>query len=157
MDATRHVAISHAIPTKVAQLYQRRTRLAQEHFADRLLKAYADSSAALAEKPASPIDAWSQWNQYATDFAQRSILFWDTLRERGNNFVEHNREGLPPVLHFDYETVFDGRKLARPVNYALLRIVPPEGVTVEPPRCPSSTSARTSSSPNPSSSRWAMR
>jgi hypothetical protein len=69
--------------------------------------------------------------QYAVDFAQRSILFWDTLRQRGNNFLEHERKGLPPVLHFDYETVMDGRTLKRPVNYALLRIVPPKGVTVD--------------------------
>ena len=63
---------------------------------------------------------------------QRSILFWDTIRQRGNNFVEQSREGLAPVLHFAYETVVDGRTLARPVNYALVRIVPPEGVTVDP-------------------------
>jgi pimeloyl-ACP methyl ester carboxylesterase len=40
------------------------------------------------------------------------------------------------VLHFKHETVMDGRKLDRPVNYALLRIVPPEGVTVDPKRRP---------------------
>ena len=51
--------------------------------------------------------------QYAVDFAQRSILFWDTLRQRGNNFLEHERNGLPPVLHFDYETIMDGRSLKR--------------------------------------------
>ena len=44
--------------------------------------------------------------------------------------------GLPPVLHFDYEMVLDGRTLERPVNYALVRIVPPEGVTVDPKRRP---------------------
>ena len=40
------------------------------------------------------------------------------------------------MLHFDYETVVDGRTLARPVNYALVRIVPPAGVTVDPKRRP---------------------
>src|SRR4030095_804495 len=65
------------------------------------------------------------------DFAQRSILLWATLRQRGNNFLEHERQGLPPVLRFEYEVVMDGRSLERPVNYALLRIVPPEGVTVD--------------------------
>ena len=40
------------------------------------------------------------------------------------------------MLHFDYETVVDGRKLARPVNYAMVRIVPPEGVTVDAKRRP---------------------
>ena len=58
------------------------------------------------------------------------------MRQRGNNFVEHTQAGLPPVLHFDYETVVDGRTLERPVNYALVRIVPPEGVTVDPKRRP---------------------
>ena len=123
MDAVKQVARSHDISTKVAQLYQKRTKLAQDHFGERLSKAYADCAQGLAENPVAPMDAWSHWYEYATDVAQRSILFLDTLRERGNNFVEHNREGLTPVLHFDYETVVDGRKLARPVNYALVRIV----------------------------------
>jgi pimeloyl-ACP methyl ester carboxylesterase len=43
---------------------------------------------------------------------------------------------LPPVLHFEYETVMDGRSFQRPVNYALLRIIPPDGVTVDPKRRP---------------------
>ena len=132
MDATKQVARSLDISTKVAQLYGKRTKLARDHFSERLGKAYAECATDLAAKPVAPMDAWTQWHQYATDFAQRSILFWDTLRERGNNFVEHNREGLPPVLHFAYETVVDGRTLAQPVNYALVRIVPPEGVNIDP-------------------------
>ena len=136
MDATRQVARSYEISTKVAQLHQKRTKLAQEHFSKRLSSAYGECAAGLAGKPIAPADAWSHWFNYATDFAQRSILFWDTLRERGNNFLEHNREGLPPLLHFAYETVVDGRKLARPVNYALVRIVPPEGVTIDSKRRP---------------------
>ena len=60
----------------------------------------------------------------------------DTLRQRGNNFIEHERQGLPPVLRFDYEMVLDGRTLERPVNYALVRIVPPKGVTIDPKRRP---------------------
>ena len=43
-----------------------------------------------------------------------------------HNFVEHEQAGCPPVLIFDFETVVDGRKLKRPVNYALVRITPPE-------------------------------
>ena len=55
------------------------------------------------------------------------VLTLDILRERGNQTVEHEREGMPPVLVFDYEIVLDGRTLPDPVNYALLRIVAPEG------------------------------
>ena len=45
-------------------------------------------------------------------------------------------QGLPPVLHFEYETLLDARTFERPVNYALVRIIPPEGVTVDPKRRP---------------------
>jgi len=136
MDAARQAARSLDISTKVAQLYQKRTKLAQDRFKERLTAAYAECAAALAAKPVTPMEAWSNWTAYAIDFAQRSVLLWDTLRERGNNFVAHNREGLPPLLHFDYETVVDGRRLERPVNYALVRIVPPEGVKIDPKRRP---------------------
>jgi pimeloyl-ACP methyl ester carboxylesterase len=136
MDAVKQVARSYDISTKVAQLYQKRTKVAQDHFRKRLTAAYADCAAGLSSQPITPVEAWASWYSYATDVAQRSILFLDTLRERGNNFVERNREGLTPVLHFDYETVVDGRKLAQPVNYALVRIVPPEGVKIDPKRRP---------------------
>ena len=44
------------------------------------------------------------------------------LRERANNFFEHDEANLPPLLHFDYEVVLDARDFAPPANYALLRI-----------------------------------
>ena len=72
--------------------------------------------------------------RYLTDVAQRSLIFWDTLRQRGNQFVAHQKAGLPPVLHFDYETILDARTFEQPVNYALLRIVPPKGVKVDATR-----------------------
>jgi pimeloyl-ACP methyl ester carboxylesterase len=71
---------------------------------------------------------------YATDAAQRLVMFWDVMREAGNNFVEHERAGCPPVLFFDYETIVDGRTLPRPVNYALVRITPPEGTRAIDPK-----------------------
>jgi pimeloyl-ACP methyl ester carboxylesterase len=77
-------------------------------------------------------DPWS-CQRYAVDAFQRSILFWDTLRQRGDNFVERASKGSEPVLHFDYDTVLDGRTFERPVNYALLRIKPPEGTTMTDP------------------------
>ena len=136
MKSMKQLAQSHDIASKVALVFSKRAKVAQQRFTDRMQKAYADNIAGMAATPTTPWDVWSNWHQYSTDFAQRSILFWDTLRQRGNNFVEHTRNGLPPVLHFDYETVVDGRTLARPVNYALVRIIPPEGVTVDAKRRP---------------------
>ncbi len=135
-DPTRQLSRSHDIAAKVAKLFQTRAKLAQERFSERVQKAYEQHVAALTAKPMSPWDIWTGGAQYAVDFAQRSVLLWDTLRQRGNNFVERTRQGLPPVLHFDYEMVIDGRTLERPVNYALVRIVPPEGVTVDAKRRP---------------------
>jgi hypothetical protein len=135
-DPTKQLSQSYDISSKVVQLLQRRAKLAQERFNERVQQAYERHAAGLMAKPMSPWEIWASGAQYTVDFAQRSILLWDTLRERGNNFVEHARQGLPPVLHFDYEMVVDGRSLERPVNYALVRIVPPQGVTVDMKRRP---------------------
>ena len=59
---------------------------------------------------------------YAVDTLQRSILFLDTLRVRGNIYRQHIEAGQPPVLHFPYEKIADGRDLDPPVNYSLFRI-----------------------------------
>ncbi len=74
---------------------------------------------------ATPLDYW-------TDFAQRNVLFLDTLLDRGNAYQEHLAQGTPPLLKFDYETVVDGADLQRPCNYALLRMLPPSDFPVDP-------------------------
>ena len=74
--------------------------------------------------------AWADWYQYATDAGQRAWMTLDALRERGNIDIAHEAAGTPPVLNYDYEVVLDGKDLARPVNYQLLRIQPPAGVSV---------------------------
>ena len=135
-DLPKQLSRSHDISSKVAQLFQARAKLAQEQLNERVQSAYNDHMVGLMAKPAAPWDFWASGVRYAVDFAQRSVLFWDTLRQRGNNFVEHVRKGSPPVLHFDYETVLDGRSLERAVNYALVRIVPPDGVKVDATRRP---------------------
>lgn len=136
MDPSEKLSRSYDLATKVASLFQKRTKVAQEQFSERVRKAYSDHAAELMAKPMAPWDFWKNCYQYSVDFAQRSVLFWDTLRERGNNYLEHVRKGQPPLLHFEYEMVLDGRDFTQPVNYALVRIVPPAGVTVDPKRRP---------------------
>ena len=125
-----------ALHSKVTHVLQARVELAQEHFTERAQKAFSKTIGELAAKPQLPLGSWMDGCNYAVDLWQRSILFWDALRQRGNAFVEHERAGKPPVLHFDYEILLDARTFERPVNYALVRIVPPEGVTVDPKRRP---------------------
>ena len=74
--------------------------------------------------------------EYMVDAAQRSILYWDVMRQRGNQYRAHLAETVPHVLEFGFELVVDGRELERPVNYGLVRIIPPKGVVVDPTRRP---------------------
>jgi pimeloyl-ACP methyl ester carboxylesterase len=73
------------------------------------------------------IPAASNPTAYLVDAWQRAILTLDVLRERGNQYLEHEKSGSPPVLVFDHEVVVDGRSLEKPANYALVRIKPPAG------------------------------
>jgi hypothetical protein len=70
---------------------------------------------------------WKDALEYWIDTVQRTTLTADTLRERANNMLDHAAQGMPPLLKFPYEVILDGRTEPKPVNYALLRIVPPEG------------------------------
>ena len=54
---------------------------------------------------------WDYW----IDACQRSILFLDVLRQRGNNYFERAAETTPNVLHFRFEPVMSGGELRRPV------------------------------------------
>ena len=73
---------------------------------------------------------------YWRDAIERSILFLDVLRQRGDNYLEHNRRAAPNVLTFGAEVLIDGRTLEKPVNYVLVRIVPPEGTRIDPQKRP---------------------
>ncbi|MGA2638120.1 DUF3141 domain-containing protein [Methylocella sp.] len=115
--------------------------------ADHAAQIRAAARAASRQSAATLRDIWSQkrgaselihdWSAYATDFAQRVVLFLDIMREVGNTYNErHDAEDRPPVLAYDYNIVVDGRHLQRPVNYLLLEIIPPHGVTVDPKERP---------------------
>ena len=85
---------------------------------------------------ASPFGMFASAMEYMADATQRSVLFWDVMRQRGNQYREHLAQTVPHVLEYEVELVVDGRTLARPVNYALARIIPPVGVQVDLTRRP---------------------
>ena len=78
-----------------------------------------------------PLSLGRQLCEYFRDSAQRTILYWDVMHRRGNQYLEHQEKKAPHVLQFDCELVVDGRTLPQPVNYGLVRIVAPEGVTID--------------------------
>ena len=74
--------------------------------------------------------------EYWRDASQRGVLFMETLNERGNTYVAQSAKTAPHVLTFPVEVVRDGRTLERPANYALVRIVPPADVAIDPMKPP---------------------
>jgi pimeloyl-ACP methyl ester carboxylesterase len=74
--------------------------------------------------------------EYMVDAGQRSVLFLDIMRQRGDQYREHVAQTAPHVLSYAAELVIDGRKLQEPVNYVLVRIIPPKGVEIDLNRRP---------------------
>ncbi|MGJ5047256.1 DUF3141 domain-containing protein [Bradyrhizobium oligotrophicum] len=74
--------------------------------------------------------------EYMIDAGQRSVLFLDVMRRRGDGYREHIAKTAPHVLQYAAELIVDGRKLDEPVNYALVRIIPPKGVVIDLARRP---------------------
>ena len=78
------------------------------------------------------LDVWSYW----LDAWQRGVLFLDVMQQRSKQYEEHAAKPAPNVLKFGAELVIDGRKLPRPVNYVLARIVPPQGAKIDDKKRP---------------------
>ena len=103
----------------------------------------AGSSSENAEKPSKqsvftdlapqPLRAAAE---YATDFWQRSLIFLDVLRRSGNQQAELTSRPISAVGLYDYEIILKGTSLPRPVNYALVRLVPPTGAVIDPTKRP---------------------
>ncbi|MGF6805531.1 pimeloyl-ACP methyl ester carboxylesterase [Paraburkholderia sp. Clong3] len=132
MDQVSQLTRNHEIALKILRLLHNRLEEARQRFGQRTSDAIkgGDGTSALTIPNLAQFTPWGAWH-YTADFAQRSVLFWDALRQRGNEFIERNKAGIKPALHFDYDTVLDARHFERPVNYALLSIRPPEGVVVD--------------------------
>jgi hypothetical protein len=74
--------------------------------------------------------------EYMVDAFQRTVLFLELLRKRGNEEIEMASRPMATVLRFGHEVLLSGRGLPRPMNYSLSRIVPPPGVTIDPRKRP---------------------
>ncbi|MEO6928512.1 MAG: DUF3141 domain-containing protein [Casimicrobiaceae bacterium] len=129
-DLTRTFDRSLRISRSVADTLQRRVTAANQRF----VTAMQDAAAAFASRAPttrSVTDLGRDALAYQVDMVQRTILFWDTLRQRGNQWLGHEAAGKPPVLKYDYELIADARTYERATNYALVRIIPPVGVEID--------------------------
>ena len=123
---------SLSISRGVATVLQRRGREAFAAYATRVRNAQATYvGPSIPAGGMDPRQIYRDWWEYGVDFAQRSVLFWDTIRQRGNNWIEHEAAGKPPVLAYRYEVLADGRTFEHPVNHSLVRIIPPRGIAID--------------------------
>ncbi|MBK5354200.1 DUF3141 domain-containing protein [Pseudomonas sp. TH41] len=99
-------------------LQQLNTRNVLDAVQKRQAKTFAPLSLGQLKQPMS-----ADWQEYFTDLGQRSVLFWDTLRQRGDNTLAHEQAGYPLLLKFNHERLVAGEDLSRPVNYSLLQIL----------------------------------
>lgn len=88
------------------------------------------------QKAKNPLQLWQEFQTYYTDSTQRYMQTLDILRERGDIFIEHESAGCPPVLDYDYEVVQDAGEFERPCNYVLLKILPPDGMSIDDKKRP---------------------
>ncbi len=58
---------------------------------------------------ANTASAWGPVGEYMTDAMQRTILFWDVLRQRSDQYYAQKAKAVPHVLSFDAELVLDAR------------------------------------------------
>jgi pimeloyl-ACP methyl ester carboxylesterase len=122
--------------TRLARLYHDRVQAAAKAYVDATTAAGRQLTEGIAARALDPASSWKDAAAYWVDFGQRTALFWDTMRQRGDDWLEHEKAGKPVLLKFPHETIADARTFERPVNYALLRILPGEDTPVDPRRRP---------------------
>lgn len=73
-----------------------------------------------------PLAVGTAATDYWRDALQRTLLYADIRRQRGDQYRAHLQESSPNVLNFPSEIVMSGLDLPRPVNYGMVRIIPAE-------------------------------
>jgi Protein of unknown function (DUF3141) len=69
--------------------------------------------------------------EYLVDAGQRGLLFLELLRQRGNAQQEITSRPSATVLSFATDTVMSGASLPQPINYSMMRVLPPAGVAID--------------------------
>ena len=99
MDAGTQLAHSEDIGIKIGLIFQKRAEKAVNQAAGRV-RAAVGGEDARHKLPGLFTAAANPWSvvEYMADAAQRSVLFWDTMRRRGNEFIDNVVRGQPPQL-----------------------------------------------------------
>lgn len=100
------------------------------------MSATTDTKASAPNFPINPFELGRAAWEYGIDAWQRSVLYSDVQRQRGDQYREHLAQDVPTVLNFPSEPILDGDTLERPVNYWLVRIIPGPDQKTDPRKRP---------------------
>lgn len=78
----------------------------------------------------------SDLSDYLTDAYQRTLIFLDILRQRGDEQESISERPLATVFVFEHEIILSGHSLKRPINYYLGHILPPQDTPINPDKPP---------------------
>lgn len=84
MGTSMRFAESQDLAGKIASLSRKRLETAVADYAARVRATYTQYAESCKASPGNVQQWWSEPYYYTIDFLQRSILFWDSLRQRGN-------------------------------------------------------------------------
>lgn len=84
----------------------------------------------------NPLGLAQDFTDYWTDALQRSALFFDILRQRGDEQADMTSRPMATVLTFEHEIIMSGGSLPKPINFSLARVIPPAGATIDPSKRP---------------------
>ena len=121
--------VSASQSSRLSKEFRRRAEALETTTQDLVLKQFSLMSA-------NPMDWYQHLVAYWQDASERTTLFYDVLRQRGNLSIEQETGKTTPVLDFGFDVVIDGQDLERPVNYSLLRIHPDPEVGTRDDRAP---------------------
>ncbi len=121
--------VSASQSERLSKAHRERSEMLEATVQDLILKQMTLMSA-------NPVNWCQDWMAYWQDASERTTLFYDVLRQRGNLSLEQETAPTQPVLDFEFDVLIDGQSLERPVNYSLLRIHPNPNVPTRDDRAP---------------------
>ena len=69
---------------------------------------------------------------YLIDLSQRSVLFWDVMRQRGNGYREHEAKTVPHVLRYNSSSSSTAARWSAPSTTGWCGSCRPRGSTIDP-------------------------
>ena len=116
-DLNQTIDRSIAISRNVADLLSRRMRAAMERYGDARARGEQACTRRRTPRPKTAVESRGRLGR-VPGRRRRSArcCIWDTLRQRGNQWIAHEAAGKPPVLDYRYEVIADARRYERPAQ-----------------------------------------